>query len=173
MLCALIIAGGSGKRFWPLSTEDKPKQLLQLFSEKTMIRETVDRILPLIDPERIYVATNIAQADAVQAELPMIPEDNLIIESMAKDTAAAVGYASLYIRREVKDPTLIVLPSDHAIKDGEKFRQALLMAEKEADRSRSIVALGIKPSRPDIGYGYLKLHGEYQLDRVCTIDSFL
>ena len=91
MLTALIMAGGSGQRFWPLSTEEKPKQLLKLFSNKSMIRETVDRILPIIPTERIFVATNIKQVEGLREELPFLPEGNIIIEPEMKDTGACIG----------------------------------------------------------------------------------
>ncbi|MEG2256537.1 MAG: sugar phosphate nucleotidyltransferase, partial [Cetobacterium sp.] len=97
MLTALIMAGGSGERFWPLSTPTKPKQLLSLFSDKSMIRETVDRILPIIQTDKIFIATNILQAEEIKKELPDIPKENIIIEPLFKDTAAAIGYTSLII----------------------------------------------------------------------------
>ena len=100
MLTALIMAGGSGKRFWPLSTEERPKQLLKLISDKTMIRETVDRIAPIIPPQYIFIATNIKQYKAIHEELPEIPKENIIIEPCFKDTAAAIGYGSIYINKK-------------------------------------------------------------------------
>ncbi|MGL5964209.1 MAG: sugar phosphate nucleotidyltransferase, partial [Fusobacteriaceae bacterium] len=103
MLTAIIMAGGSGERFWPLSTPEKPKQLLNIFSDKTMIRETVDRILPIIPKENIFIATNELQAEAVIKELGDIPVQNIIIEPAFKDTAAAIGYTSLVIENRFKD----------------------------------------------------------------------
>lgn len=173
MLCALIIAGGSGKRFWPLSTEETPKQLLKLFSDKSMIRETVDRILPLIPAEYIFVATNVNQAEAVRKELPMLPEDNLIFEPEVKDTAAAIGYSTMYIRRELSNATLVVLASDHLIKDSENFRDTLKIAAKEAEDHDTMVTLGIRPTRPEIGYGYIKVKGDVEIGEVRSVDSFL
>lgn len=173
MLCALIMAGGSGKRFWPLSTEEKPKQLLKLFSDKSMIRETVDRILPLIPAEHIYIATNVNQTIAIKNELPMIPEENFIMEPSVKDTAAAIGYGAMYIKRELDNPTIVVLASDHLVKDGEGFRNTIVLAAKEAEESESIVTIGIKPTRPETGYGYIKVKNELVMGEVNNVVSFL
>ena len=96
MLCALIMAGGSGQRFWPLSTEERPKQLLSFFNNQSMIRETVDRILPIIPEDRIFIGTNLKQVKGLKTELPMIDSRNIIIEPFFKDTAAAIGYGTLY-----------------------------------------------------------------------------
>jgi len=95
----LIMAGGSGTRFWPLSTNERPKQFLDLVSEKTMIRETVDRVVKLIPAEKIFISTNIAYLDIIKKELPEIPEKNIIFEPMARDTAACIGYAALIIQK--------------------------------------------------------------------------
>lgn len=173
MLCALIMAGGTGKRFWPLSTEDHPKQLLQLFSEQTMIKETVDRILPLIPAEYIFVGTNVIHAESIKDELPMIPEDNIIIEPSFKDTAAAIGYGSLYITRQVKDATLVVLASDHSVKDTKSFIETIRMSTEQAYLNRTIVTLGIKPTRPEIGYGYIKTKEYAELGKLYDVETFL
>ena len=140
----LIMAGGSGTRFWPLSTNERPKQFLDLVSEKTMIRETVDRVVKLIPAEKIFISTNIAYLDIIKKELPEIPEKNIIFEPMARDTAACIGYAALIIQKIYKDSIMAVLPSDHLIKK-----------EKEAEKD-VIVTLGIKPSYPETGYGYIE-----------------
>ncbi|MEG2256447.1 MAG: sugar phosphate nucleotidyltransferase, partial [Cetobacterium sp.] len=136
MLTALIMAGGSGERFWPLSTPTKPKQLLSLFSEKSMIRETVDRILPIISADKIFIATNILQAEEIKKELPDIPKENIIIEPAFKDTAAAIGYTSLIIEEKFRNLgekiEIVVLASDHLIKNDENFRQVILKGASEA-----------------------------------------
>lgn len=167
MLTALIMAGGSGERFWPLSTPTKPKQLLSLFSEKSMIRETVNRILPIIQPNKIFIATNILQADGIKKELPDIPEENIIIEPMFKDTAAAIGYTSLIIEERLKqideEIEIVVLASDHLIKNDEEFRNAIVKGAKEARKNSTIVTLGIKPNRPETGYGYIEVNNNETL----------
>lgn len=153
----LVMAGGSGERFWPLSTKEKPKQLLTLISSKSMIRETVDRVLNYVEPKDIYVATNKIQSTSIISELKDIPEKNVIIEPAFKDTAAAIAYGSLIISRNSNDDEVItVLASDHLIKDVTEFIQSLKKAEEKA-KEGYIVTLGIKPNRPETGYGYIQL----------------
>ncbi len=153
---ALIMAGGSGTRFWPLSTTEKPKQFLDLVTDKTMIRETVDRIAKLIPMEKIFISTNIAYLDIVKEQLPEIPERNIIFEPMARDTAACIGYAALIIGKIYKDSVMVVLPSDHLIKKEKEFLESLELAYKKAEFEDIIVTLGIKPSYPETGYGYIE-----------------
>ncbi|MGL5624819.1 mannose-1-phosphate guanylyltransferase, partial [Cetobacterium sp.] len=173
MLTALIMAGGSGERFWPLSTPEKPKQLLNLFSNKSMIRETVDRILPIISPDKIFIATNILQVAEIKKELPDIPKENIIIEPIFKDTAAAIGYASLIIENRFKDYRekieVVVLASDHFIEKGEKFCEIIKLAAKEANRNSVIVTLGIKPSHPETGYGYIEINNKDEAINLNTV----
>lgn len=164
MLTAIIMAGGSGERFWPLSTPEKPKQLLNIFSDKTMIRETVDRILPIIDRENIFIGTNELQAEAVINELQDIPKENIIIEPAFKDTAAAIGYTSLIIETRLKDKLkagekieVVVLASDHLIRKENEFREIVKLGAKEAAENGVIVTLGIKPNKPETGYGYIEV----------------
>lgn len=170
MLTAIIMAGGSGERFWPLSTPDKPKQLLNIFSDKTMIRETVDRILPIIPKENIFIATNELQSEAVKKELIDIPEENIIIEPAFKDTAAAIGYSTLIIENRFKNRLgenekieVAVLASDHLIKKDYEFREIVKLGAKEARENGVIVTLGIKPNKPETGYGYIEVNEEKEL----------
>lgn len=171
MLAAFIMAGGSGERFWPLSTKERPKQLLKLIDPKrSMIRMTVDRILPLIPAEKIFVGTNAIQAEATREELPMLPIENIIIEPTFKDTAAAIGYGAIKINQLLVDScqlkgneevTMVVLASDHLIKNEENFRKRLETAAKAAKANKSIVTLGIKPIKPETGYGYIEVEECY------------
>lgn len=172
MLCALIMAGGSGQRFWPLSTEETPKQLLKLFSNKTMILETVDRIQKLVPTERIYVATNIKQVEGIRKELPMIPEENIIIEPSFKDTGAAIGYSSLFINHRHPNTDLIVLASDHLIRNEVDFIEILKTAVKEAHENGTIVTLGIKPTRPETGYGYIETEIGCKVGNIYSVKRF-
>ena len=150
----LIMAGGSGTRFWPLSTTEKPKQFLDLISDKTMIRETIDRVSKLIPVERIFISTNISYLDIIKEQLPEIPEKNIIFEPMARDTAACIGYAALIIEKIYKNSIMAVLPSDHLIKKEKEFLKSLELAFKKAEED-VVVTLGIKPSYPETGYGYI------------------
>lgn len=167
MLIAIIMAGGSGERFWPLSTKENPKQLLKIFSNKTMIRETVDRILPIIEPRNIFVGTNILQSEKICRELPEVPKENIIIEPMFKDTAAAIGYASLIIEerygkllKKGEKIEIMVLASDHLIKNEEEFRKVINIGVEEVKNKPVIVTLGIKPDKPKTSYGYIEVNEE-------------
>ncbi len=173
MLTAYIMAGGSGERFWPLSTPEKPKQLLSLFSEKSMIRETVDRILPLIPAERIFVGTNVKQAAGIIKELPMLPEENIVLEPAFKDTAAAVGYGALYVSQRVDNPCMVVLAADHLISEPEVFRGIVKKAAADAVDNNSIVTLGIKPDYPETGYGYIRTAVGSEVGKVYLVEKFL
>lgn len=172
MLAAIIMAGGSGERFWPLSTPDKPKQLLNIFSDKTMIRETVDRIAPIISKENIFIATNELQVSAVEKELSDIPKENIIIEPAFKDTAAAIGYSTLLIENRFKDKLrkgekieVVVLASDHLVRKEDEFREVIKLAAEEASKNGVIVTLGVKPNKPETGYGYIEVKEDNVLER--------
>lgn len=167
----LVMAGGSGERFWPLSTKKNPKQLLSLVSSKSMIRETVDRILNMVSINDIYIATNIVQLKGILRELPDLPTENIIIEPCFRDTAAAIAYGSSVIAKDNDNPTIIVLASDHLILNVDGFIKALKVAEQEAKRGY-IVTLGIKPTRPETGYGYISLLNN-NLGKANKVDKFL
>ncbi len=161
-LVVLIMAGGSGERFWPLSTRERPKQLLKLIdSERSLIRMTVDRILPLTSADRIFIGTNAVQAEAVKEELPELPDGNILIEPAFKDTAAAIGFGAVITEKRFPGSTMIVLASDHIIKNEELFRDNVKTAIECAQNENSIVTLGIKPATPETGYGYLQIENKY------------
>lgn len=163
-ITVLIMAGGSGERFWPLSTKEKPKQLLRLIDEeRSLIRMTIDRILPMVPAKRIFIGTNAVQAKGVLEELPMLSSKNVIIEPSFKDTAAAIGFGCVEIERRFPNSTMVVLASDHLIKDEAEFRLSLQTAINLAESEEAIVTLGIKPSRPETGYGYLETGGDADL----------
>lgn len=156
MLTFLIMAGGSGERFWPLSTKQKPKQLLKIFSDKSLIRLAYERILPLVDKDRIFIATNEIQVPALKEDLTEISDSRIIIEPAFRDTAAAIAYGSTMISKYYENPTVVVLASDHLISDGDAFRNVIKLAEKEVENN-NIVTLGIKPTYPETGYGYIEV----------------
>jgi len=155
MLTFLIMAGGSGERFWPLSTREKPKQLLKIFSDKSLIRLAYERILPLVPKENIFIATNSIQVPALKEDLVELKDENIIIEPMFKDTAAAIAYGSTIISKYFDNPTIVVLASDHLIQDEEEFRKVIKLAEIDANKG-NIVTLGMKPTYPETGYGYIE-----------------
>lgn len=156
MLTFLIMAGGSGERFWPLSTKEKPKQLLKIFSNKSLIRLAFDRILPLVTKDQIFIATNEIQLKALKAELPEVDDSRIIIEPGFKDTASAIAYGSLMISKYYENPTICVLASDHLIANEDEFRKVITIAAKEAEIG-NIITLGIKPEYPETGYGYIEV----------------
>lgn len=153
---AVIMAGGKGARFWPRSRESKPKHLLDIVSDKTIIRETVDRISPMIPPQNILIVTGESHAQELIRQLPEIPEENIIIEPVGKNTAPCIGLAALHIKRKTADAVMIVLPSDHLIRDEKQFRKILGVAATVAQRGDYLVTVGIRPTGPETGYGYLE-----------------
>jgi len=158
---AIIMAGGEGKRFWPLSKKSRPKQFLSLLGEKSLIRQTVDRILPLIPIERIYIVTGEMYAEQTLEHIPELPRENLILEPDAKNTAPCIAYGTLKIKKVNEDSVTVVLPADHVIGDGKAFRDALSFAANVADTKLDngeypLITLGVTPTMPEIGYGYIK-----------------
>ncbi len=162
-LYVLILAGGTGTRLWPRSRKGLPKQLLPLISKRTMLQETVDRIRAIIPPERTFVATNDAYLDIVRAQLPELPRANIIGEPEPRGTAPSIGLGAMHIARRDPDAVMASLHADHFIKDAEGFRRALVHAGEIAARG-FLVTLGIQPSIPETGYGYIQ-RGE-RLDRL-------
>ncbi|MGH4049864.1 MAG: mannose-1-phosphate guanylyltransferase [Clostridium sp.] len=156
MLCALIMAGGKGTRFWPLSTEEKPKQFLKLVGEDTMIQMSVKRLVKLIPIERIFVVTGARYAELVKLQLPNLPLENIIIEPVGKNTAPCIALSAFHINKLYEDATIAVLPSDHLIKDEVNFLEILNSADNFVGKNNdAIVTIGMKPNRPEIGYGYI------------------
>lgn len=153
---AVIMAGGRGTRFWPLSREQFPKQFLRIFGSQSMIEETVSRILPLIPSEDIYIVTNHQYAEEIRLKPPFIREKcNFILEPVGKNTAPALGLAAIYLKNRDPEGVMLALPSDHVIKDNALFLKVLEEGESIA-RSGYLVTIGIKPVRPETGYGYIK-----------------
>lgn len=158
---ALILAGGTGTRLWPLSRTSSPKQLLALVGQQTMMQATVNRILPIVSPENIFVASNREYGPMIKEQVPELRRENIIEEPSGKNTAPCIGLAALHML-DVND-VMASLHADHFIADEEGFRQALLAAQEVA-KEGYLVTLGIKPTGPETGYGYVKRSeavGEY------------
>ncbi len=153
---AVIMAGGVGARFWPRSKERKPKQLIRIVGENTMIQDTVKRLDGLVKQENIFIITNKIQKLRVKEQLPEVPEQNIIDEPFGKNTAPCIGLASVLIKKKNPDAVTIILPSDHLIKDEEEFRKCLKSAVEHAETTKGLVTIGITPTRPETGYGYIQ-----------------
>jgi len=157
MLCALIMAGGKGERFWPLSTDKRPKQFLKLLGEESMIQMTVARLTRLMPLDRIFIVTGEVYKDIVHEQLPNLPERNIILEPVGRNTAPCIALSALYIKQFYQDAAIAVLPSDHLIRDDEKFLEILSAGSNFVHENKeAIVTIGITPDRPESGYGYIK-----------------
>ena len=152
---AMIMAGGGGTRLWPLSRRDRPKQVLPLVDERTMFQIAVERLDTVFPPERILVVTGRDQVDELQAQAPQIPTENFILEPMGRDSGPAAGLGTLHAAHRDPDAVVAMLPSDHYIADVDKFRRALVAAGNLAAKGH-IVTLGISPSFPATGFGYIE-----------------
>lgn len=152
----VILAGGRGERFWPLSRHARPKQLLPLVSEKTMVAETVGRLAGLAPPERIWILTAEDLREAIRGAVPEVPSEQVVGEPVAKNTAPAIALASWWLRGAGPDAVVAVLPSDHRIEPAERFRGDLESAARLAVERRALVTIGLPPSRAETGYGYIE-----------------
>ena len=158
---AVIMAGGKGARFWPRSREKMPKHLLDILGERTIIRETVDRIRPLVPAERTLIVTGRSHAAELIRQLPEIPPENILIEPVGRNTAPCIGLAALHILKRVPDDVMLVLPSDHRIGDEAAFREVLQAAADAALQGDPLVTVGIRPTGPETGYGYIEQGERY------------
>ena len=162
---AVIMAGGGGTRLWPISRKDHPKQLLPLLGEETLFQGTVARLVELFSPQRILVVTVTEQVGEMQAQMPEIPLENYLIEPAPRGTASVVGLAATVLRRRDPEAAMVVLPSDHFIRNRELFHY-LLRAGLEIAREKYLVTLGITPLYPSTAYGYIQqgepLAGDYK-----------
>jgi len=171
---ALIMAGGRGERFWPRSRQNMPKQFLSLTDDgKTMIQLTVERILPLVAMEDIFIVTNRGYRELVRAQLPELPEGNILCEPVGKNTAPCIGLGAVHIAKKYGDAVMMVLPSDHLIKYTSLFLNTLSDACEVAEQGGNLVTLGIAPDCPETGYGYIKFQPEQTLGRAFAVERFV
>lgn len=152
----IILAGGSGTRFWPRSRRSAAKQVLSLDGERTMIQQTLARLSPLAEPEKAWVITNNLLSSTVCCQLDNVPEEQVLCEPAARNTAPAAGLAALLLERIAPDSVLGVFPSDHAIVDQDAFLKTIEKAIALAAAGENMVVLGIEPTRPETGYGYIE-----------------
>ena len=169
---AVIMAGGSGTRLWPLSRRKAPKQLLPLTGETSLLQQTVRRATALLDPKDIYVITAAAHVRATREQLPQLPEENVLGEPLARSTAVAAGLATVLARRD-EDEVAIVLPADHFVADAETFNDALREAARVAERGY-LVTLGVVPKHAATGYGYVKAGTPFhESSRTAPVERFV
>jgi mannose-1-phosphate guanylyltransferase/mannose-6-phosphate isomerase len=170
---AIILAGGSGTRFWPLSRKRRPKQLLALEGERSLLRDTVDRLRPLVEPADVWVCTTRILAEDVRRELPDVPPHQILLEPEGRNTAPAIGWSVRSMPEEARRDVVVVLPSDHRVGDPAAFRDALARAARAVKREDRIMTLGVTPRWPETGYGYLELEEGSDEDGVRRVRRFV
>lgn len=161
-ITCVIMAGGKGERFWPKSRTNLPKQFLNISGNKSMIQQSIARLEKLIDISQIFVVTNELYAELIKAQIPNLPNENIIIEPVGRNTAPCIGLASIIIEDRFPDSTMIVIPSDHIIENEEGFVKILETAVEVAQENSNLVTLGIQPTYPETGYGYIESSNESQ-----------
>jgi len=149
------MAGGRGERFWPLSTDRLPKPFAPLLGSRTLIQETVERLQPLVPPERVFISIGTTQYGIARDQLPQIPQQNFIIEPLGRDTSACLGFCALHLDRRDPDSTMLALPADHFVADPADYRRTLQRGIDSLTGATAVV-FGITPTRPEIGYGYVQ-----------------
>ena len=152
----IIMAGGRGERFWPVSREQTPKQLIKLLGDTSFLQQAVARVTPLVPMENIFVITNAVQASEVRKQLPKLPKENVVAEPIGRDTCAAVTLGAAMVGARSTTGVMAVLPADHVIPEEKKFQTVLGDCFDLAARGQAIVTIGIKPTEPATGYGYIR-----------------
>ena len=172
-LYAVIIAGGSGTRFWPRSRKTRPKQLLNITGDEVLLKKTIELMKPIIPVGRIKIVTILPQANALRSAVPEIPEENILVEPVGKNTAPAIGMSALSVERDDPDGLMVILPADHYIEDKDKFQRRIMAGAHQAARGNYLVTIGIPPSGPETGYGYIEV-GELidERDVIYCVKSF-
>ena len=160
----VILAGGRGTRFWPLSRRKRAKQLLALDGKQTMIQQTVARLLPLASPKRFWIITNEDLRSAIVKQLPRLPKTQVIAEPVGRNTAPAIGLAAFLLLRENPGAVIGMFPSDHVIADEKRYRETLQRGVEVAAAGPNIVVLGIRPTRAETGYGYIEAGSSFEGD---------
>jgi len=154
--CAVLLAGGRGTRFWPRSRMRTPKQLLNITGRGTMLRETAARLAPLFSPRNLWAVTNDEQAQAVRAQLSRVPASHILAEPAGRNTAAAIALAAFHLEHDHGDALMAVLPADSYIKDVTRYRKIVRAALNLARTPGTLVVIGVPPTRPETGYGYIE-----------------
>ncbi len=153
------MAGGVGTRFWPASRQARPKQFLTVEGDRSLIQQTVDRLDGLVDVDAIYIVTNADYVAETRRQLPDVPAGNILGEPAGRNTAPCIAYAAAVIAARDPEGTLVVLPADHLIRNEKRFRQVLRAAVAQAQEPDALVTIGITPTHPETGYGYIQFDG--------------
>ena len=171
----VILAGGSGARFWPKSRKNIPKQLLKILGDDTLIRLTYNRLKNISNPDHILVVTSKELAKQIHKEIPEIPKENFIIEPSGKNTAPAIGLAAMHILKRDSDAVMGVYPADHIIMGNARFKDVISKAKKMVEQKTSLITIGIKPSYPATGYGYIQYDSKKKtkVDKIYKVKTFV
>lgn len=169
MITCVIMAGGKGERFWPKSRTNLPKQFLNISGNKSMIQQSIERLEKLLPINQVFIITNELYAELIHVQIPHLPKENIIIEPVGRNTAPCIGLASVIIEERFQDSTMIVMPSDHIIEDDEGFIKILQTAVEVAEDNGNLVTLGIKPSYPETGYGYIESSNNKRIVNGCEV----
>lgn len=169
----VILAGGQGHRFWPKSRSDKPKQLLKLFGDQSMIRLTYNRINKISSSDKIFIVASRKLSNLINKEIPEVPKKNYIIEPSGKNTASAIGLAAAHISKIDDDAIMGIYPADHLIIGDEKFKKIILNSKKQVEKKSILITIGIKPSFPSTGYGYIEYEINNDKNKVYKVKTFL
>ena len=175
MIYAVIMAGGKGERFWPLSSESRPKQLLPLTSDKSMLNVTIDRVGQYIPPERIVIVAGAGISKAILESCHMLGPQNLLPEPFGRNTCLAIGYAAVHLVKRDPEAIMVVLSADHLIEPAGKMLEVFKTGVKLASEDNHLITIGIVPTRTETGYGYIELGDEqWQVDgvTVCRVAAF-
>ncbi len=163
MIHGVILAGGKGERFWPLSRAERPKQLLRLISSKMMLQETIDRILPLIPSERILVVTSEDIVSPILDEISMLKRENILAEPIGRNTCLAIGLAAKHLQKIDPEAIMVVLSADHIIQPAEKLHEIISIGAQIAKDEDRLITIGINPTRAETNYGYIKMAEPYKV----------
>ena len=170
------MAGGVGSRFWPMSTAEKPKQFIDVLGVgKSLLQLTVDRFSTIVAPENVWVVTNKTYAETVAEQLPAMPRDHILCEPCRRNTAPCIAYVSWRIKSKAPKANIVVSPSDHVVLDVQEFRRVITQCMKFTSDSDAIVTLGMKPNRPETGYGYIEANlsaNSLRNKEIFRVDSF-
>lgn len=173
MRYCVIMCGGIGSRFWPFSRKEKPKQFLDFFgSGTTLLQATYERVLPVVNPENIVLVTNKEYYDIVREQLPDVKEENILLEPARRNTAPCLCWAAHHIAARDPEASMVVLPSDHLVLKERAFHEALTVGFEFVEKGDRLLTLGIQPTSPHTGYGYIQMGEASDTDRILKVKSF-